>query len=446
MRSNQPPISLLVLIIVVGSMIPATPLLAADKEKVLHKFHTGVYGVGKDGFYPYSNLVLDGKGNLYGTTSYGGRYQCAYDSGCGVIFQLTPSGNGQWTETVLHDFGNGGYYPFGGLIIDAAGSLYGTTSAGGEGDYDSGAVFQLAPGSNGKWTYTVLYSFTGGNDGGYPSSSLIFDSAGNLYGTAAGGGTGSVGAVFELVKGADGKWTETVLHSFQNDGKDGTYPDANLTRDAGGNLYGVTCCGGSKGLSCSPNGFGCGIVFELTRSAKGTWREKILHNFNYKDGANSDAGLIFDGAGNLYGTTQWGGAFGPGCTLVGCGTVFELSPAGSGKWREKILHRFDLKDGFAPNGSLIFDAAQNLYGTTTNGGANDPDCTYNCGIVFELTRNAKGGWTEKILHGFDDKDGAYPLAGLIFDQGGNLYGTTQGGGAEVGICGDGCGLVFEITP
>lgn len=446
MRSNQPPIFLVTLVIIVGSLIAVTPLFAADKGQVLHKFRTGVYGVGRDGFLPYANLILDGGGNLYGTTAYGGHHQCAYNSGCGTIFQLTPGGNGQWTETVLHDFSYGtGYYPFDGLIFDAAGNLYGTTQGGGT--YDAGTVFRLAPMAKGAWTYTVLYSFTGGNDGAYPSSSLIFDSAGNLYGTAGNGGAYGVGTVFQLAKGTNGKWTETVLHTFQHDGKDGIYPGTNLTLDAAGNLYGTTCCGGNQGSSCSPNDFGCGIVFELIPGSKGIWKERVLHNFNYKDGANSNAGLIFDGAGNLYGTTQWGGAFGPGCTLVGCGTVFELSPAGNGNWREKVLHRFNSKDGSSPNGSLLFDAAQNLYGTTFYGGANHPKCAYNCGIVFELTQNAKGEWTEKILHGFDRKDGAYPASSLVFDPLGNLYGTTQGGGAYVGRCdGEGCGTVFEITP
>jgi len=151
--------------------------------------------------------------------------------------------------------------PFDGLIFDARGNLYGTTNRGG--DYDSGTVFRLAPRANGAWTFTMLYSFTGGNDGGYPSSSLIFDSAEHLYGTASGGGAYGVGTVFRLAKGANGKWTETVLYTFRNDGKDGTYPAASLTMDSAGNLYGTTCCGGNQGSSCSPNDFGCGIVFEL---------------------------------------------------------------------------------------------------------------------------------------------------------------------------------------
>ena len=434
------------LFIALAIVTTATPLFAAGNAKVLHRFHTGTYGLGKDGFQPYASLISDAAGNLYGTTAYGGHSQCDYNTGCGTVFELAPSGNGQWTETILHDFTyEGGYYPLGSLVFDAAGNLYGTTSGGGNSDF--GTVFELTSVANSTWTYGILYNFTNKSDGGYPYSGLIFDAAGNLYGTTAAGGDYGWGTVFQLAPGANGKWTEKVLHSFQKNDKDGNTPADSLAIDAAGNLYGMTCCGGAHGSDCDV--YGCGVVFEIVPGANGEWIEKLLHTFNKTDGWNPAAPLILDAAGNLYGTTQWGGAFGTGCTQVGCGTVFELSPEPDGRWKEKVLHSFDGRNGSSPNGALIFDGAGHLYGTTESGGANHSDCgSYNCGVVFELKQNAHGRWTERVLQGFNGKDGANPSAGLILDSAGNLYGTTPYGGAQIGGCHSfgGCGTVFEVTP
>ena len=268
----------------------------------------------------------------------------------------------------------------------------------------------------------VLHSFSGGADGTYPYGGLIFDAAGNLYGTTTSGGTSNTGTVFELTPAAGGTWTEKVLHSFSG-GTDGIHPYAGLIFDAAGNLYGTTDLGGA---------YGYGTVFELTPAAGGTWTEKVLHNFNNggTDGTRPYARLTFDAAGNLYGTTYGGGAYNS------YGTVFELTPAAGGTWTEKVLHSFGSgTDGLIPYGGLIFDAAGNLYGTTAYGGTND------LGTVFELTPKAGGGWTEKVLYSFGDgTDGVSPLAGLIFDAAGNLYGTTQHGGTY------NYGTVFEIAP
>jgi uncharacterized repeat protein (TIGR03803 family) len=223
---------------------------------------------------------------------------------------------------------------------------------------------------------------------------------------------------------------EEVLHSFGN-GKDGQNPYAALIFDASGNLFGTTHYGGS-GTCKINGGVGCGTVFELTPKAGGGWTEKILHSFGkVEDGQNPyDNSLIFDASGNLYGTTFGGGAESTGCNDYGCGTVFELTPKAGGGWKEKILHSFNdySRDGYNPYAGLIFDASGNLYGTTANGGGcNDP---YSCGTVFELTPKAGGGWTEKTLHSFNDKpkDGYHPNASLIFDASDNLYGTTAEGG------------------
>ncbi len=379
-------------------------------EKLLHNF-----GNGTDGASPYAGLIFDAAGNLYGTTSVGGTH------GRGTVFELTPQAGGGWTENVLHSFSipTDGYYPQAGLIFDAAGNLYGTTRNGG--GNRGGTVFELTPLAGGGWTENVLHSFSIPTDGYYPQAGLIFDAAGDLYGTTIDGGTYGGGTVFELTPQAGGGWTETVLHSFNHNGTDGYTPQASLVFDGAGNLYGTTLYGGTHNS---------GTVFELTPQAGGGWTEQVLHSFNFNgtDGYYPQASLIFDGAGNLYGTTLEGG-------IYGVGTVFELTPQAGGGWTENVLHSFNGTDGYNPYAGLIFDAAGNLYGTTYWGG------TYDFGTVFELTPQAGGGWIDKVLHSFSmPTDGYHPQAGLIFDAAGNLYGTTSEGGTH------GSGTVFEITP
>lgn len=415
--------------VVFGFLTMATPLFAASKEEVLYSFNHN----GTDEYNPDAGLIFDAAGNLYGTTPTGGA------NADGVVFELTP-GNGAWTETVLYNFCSvggclDGEYPVAGLIFDGAGNLYGTTVNGGTDD--RGTVFQLSPGANGTWTEAVLYSFKENhNDGQDPEASLVFDATGNLYGTTLLGGAYGYGTVFQLTPGANGTWTEAVLHSFDNNTRDGMYPYAGLIFDPDGNLYGTTNGGGVHGE---------GAVFQLAPGTNGKWKERVLHSFNGKDGLEPYSGLIFDAAGNLYGTTYSGGASGTGCRGYGCGTVFELTPEGNGKWTEKVLHSFNDngKDGYGPYASLTFDAAGDLYGTTYYGGAYGSDCGGSgCGIVFQLTPGTSGKWTEKVLHSFGKvSDGASPYApSLIFDAAGNLYGTTAWGGAYD------YGTVFEITP
>jgi uncharacterized repeat protein (TIGR03803 family) len=314
-------------------------------------------------------------------------------------------------EKVLHSFnGNDGATPAGSLIFDAAGNLYGTTPGGGA--FDGGTVFELTPGAGGTWTETVLYNLGGGGgDAGGSAAGLTFDAAGNLYGTG-GGGAFDGGTVFELMPGEGGTWTEKVLHSFNVNDGDGAWPVAGLIFDAAGNLYGTTPSGGALGR---------GTVFELTPGAGGTWTETVLYN----SGGVPQAGLIVDAAGNLYGTTSVGGT--KACS--NCGTVFELTKGTNGTWTKKVLHHFSSngRDGRNPVAGLIFDAAGNLYGTTLAGGRGG-------GTVFELSPTAGGGWKEKILHIFGNhsNDGIKPRAGLILDAAGKLYGTTAMGGD--GVC------------
>jgi len=328
-------------------------------------------------------------------------------------------------ETVLYSFTGttDGSTPHAGLIFDAVGNLYGTTSQGGA--YGFGTAFELTPTAGGSWTETVLHNFNNnGIDGSYPLCCLIFDSSGNLYGTTWQGGAYGYGTVFELTPSAGGSWTETLLHSFKD--ADGSTPGAGLIFDSVGNLYGTTLGGG---------GYRSGTVFELTPTVGGGWTEKVLYNFKQKgkrDGARPNA-LIFDASGNLYGTTAVGGAY-------NFGTAFELTPRTGGNWTERLLHSFQHspKDGDDPEAGLIFDASGNLYRTTGAGGK----YSSSVGTVFELSPIAGGGWTEKVLHNFlnHGNDGTEIEAGLTFDAAGNLYGTANSGGAY------GFGTAFELTP
>jgi uncharacterized repeat protein (TIGR03803 family) len=288
-------------------------------------------------------------------------------------------------------------------------------------------VFELTPNVSGSWTEKILHSFNNdGKDGINPSAGLIFDCSGNLYGTTSLGGafgtTYTGGTVFEFSPQAGVGWTEKILHSFNFNGKDGYSPTANLIFDAFGNLYGTTNLGGSHND---------GTVFQLTPSGSGQWAEVPLHDFGrVGDGQFPYVGLISDRMGNLYGTTSHGGAYGEG-------TAFELTRKGGGVWNEKILHSFhnDATDGSRPYASLMLDAAGNVYGTTVSGG------TYGYGTVFELIPSASGGWSERVLHDFNfGTDGYSPDAGLILDNAGNLYGTTPYGGTY------NSGTVFEIRP
>jgi uncharacterized repeat protein (TIGR03803 family) len=279
-------------------------------------------------------------------------------------------------------------------------------------------------------TFSVLYSFTGGTDGGGVSSSVVMDKQGNLYGTTTGGGAYGYGTVFELSPNSDGTWTETVLHSFKSGDPDGQEPDANLVLDAAGNLYGTTPTGGKHNV---------GSAFELTPGASG-WSLTLLYSFgSYKgDAGPPRGGLLFDSKGNLYGVGGGG--------MPGAGTVFELSPSG-GSWVEKVLYNFGSSKalGISPYGNLVFDPADNLYGLTPFGG--DMSCVQDggsgCGVVYKLWRT--NGWKETVPHTFvGGSDGASPGNGpLIFDSKGSLYGSAPSGGGTG--CSGGCGVVFKLT-
>jgi uncharacterized repeat protein (TIGR03803 family) len=387
-----------------------------------------------DGSGPSSDLTSDAEGNLYGTTIAGGT-SLYY----GTVFELKRTANG-WKEEVLYSFadGNDGAEPQAGVIFDAAGNLYGTTLYGGP--ENDGTVFELLRGVNGVWTEKELHTFGDDTDGAFPYAGLTIDPAGNLYGTTAAGGTREHGTVFELTPGNNGTWTEKVLHNFSEPGGYEAGPFGGLAMDAAGNLYGTTYGGGVNRDDCDVSEVGCGRVFELTPAANGRWIEKTLHLFNGKDGANPWAGVVLDKAGNLYGITYWGGTgrclngYGK---INGCGVVFSLTPSTSGTWTENVLHNFDNNgfDGFNSFAGLALDTAGNLYGTTGSGG------TRGAGTVFKVTKRTDGEWSEKVVYNFGRYgDGSDPQGPVIVDATGNLLGTTEGGGDYRQ------GTVFEITP
>jgi uncharacterized repeat protein (TIGR03803 family) len=317
--------------------------------------------------------------------------------------------------------GSDGSDPLSGLVADQSGNFYGTTGGGGGGtkcEYHNqgcGTVFMLTP----KGVETVLYAFSGGSDGAYPVASVLFDGAGNLLGTTEAGGTFGKGAVFAVSPGG----TESVLHSFQG-GSDGWQPQANLIMDDQGDLYGTTAYGGGA-TACGSEG--CGTVFKI--DAQG--QESVLYAFQGEsDGSTPVAGLILDTSGNLYGTALGGAA--------GCGVVFEVTPEDT----ENVLYTFQCgDDGDHPEGGLIADSAGDFYGTTAYGGSGQ--ACEGCGTVFELQPDGN----KSVIYNFQgETDGAFPIAGVVIDAAGNLYGTTVGGGGKGCKKLGGCGTVFKVTP
>lgn len=388
---------------------------SAATEKVLYTFQGG-----SDGGYPNGDLVFDAAGNLYGTTSGG-------SSAASTVFELSPDGSGGWTKTTLYSFDglNDGAEPIGGVILDRAGNLYGTTLSGGGGcaTHFCGTVFELSPSGSGGWIEKILYSFTGFQDGWEPGGSLVFDSAGNLYGVTIVGGVGNGGTAFELSPNADGRWSKRTIFNFS--GNRGANPFCHLVMDSSGNLYGTTDNGGP----------GSGVVFELLSNPDGKWSEHVLHSFGLgQDGLEPAGSVVLDQAGNVYGATAAGGSFNEG-------TIFELVHVSNGIWKERILHNFkNLSAGISPVGSPAFDSVGNLYGLTSEGGTNG--CIRaGCGTAFELSPHT-GYWSDKLLLDFSvNLDGGFPTMGPTLDSAGNVYGTTFGDSSAVAY-----GAVFEIIP
>lgn len=419
----------LALALVFAHCVVVMPSAQAQTYTVLYSF-TGA----RDGATPAAGLTADRAGNLYGTTNEGG-------AGYGTVYKLGHAKSG-WTLTPLYIFGSNsdGANPVARVIFGPDGSLYGTTEYGGaEGYCDNGCgtVFNLKPQPSAcktalcPWIETIVHRFT---NLAFPESEVLFDGSGNLYGTAYtggtlfGGGNGcypSCGGVYEMSP-SNGSWTESVIYNFTGYqyGDDGANPIGGLIFDKAGNLYGTTSTYGDCGF---------GIIFELAPSA-GSWKEHLLHDIcGGTDGAAPSSSLIMDEAGNMYGATP-GDYPGYGSQR---GSAFMLMPSNGG-WEYSLLYTFP-EYGGGPAGSLVMDGAGNLYGTTITGG--QVGCgSYGCGTIFKLSPS-NGGWTYTELYDFTGgSDGASPHSNLVIDSSGNLYGTASAGGQY------GYGVIFEITP
>jgi len=389
----------------------ATHAAPAQTYSVIHDFTGGV-----DGGEPYNGLTIDAAGDFYGTASVGGTY------GHGLVFKLTRSGS-DWTFSNLYSFAGGtdGASPHARIAIAPNGALYGTTDGGGGqgcSTYGCGTVFRLIPPitipktARITWKEVQLHIFNG-TDGSHPQGDLTFDDSGNIYGTSIGGGDFNWGTVYKLAQ-SGGTWIHTVLFSF-SDGTDGAEPQGGVTFDESGSLYGT--CQFSSGAN--------GTAFQLTPSGSG-WTEQTIHTFNFggDNGVEPIGGLIVDNLGNLYGTTLYGGSF------PAAGAVYELTPSDNG-WSYATIHSFTNGDGGSVD-KLIMDAAGNLYGTTMNGGAYGNGSvfklTHSGGAWIHTSLH------DFCATGFPCPDGSQPMSALVFDAQGNLYGTTsRGGGSEYGV-------------
>jgi len=419
--------------------VPAGSRGVRAQEHVLGDF------VESDGVVPSGGLIVDKSGAFYGTTENGDGLGCT-GFGCGTVFKLTPVSSAQYALAVIYQFkgDQDGGVPSGGLTADPSGALFGTTGTGGlSQDGYSGTVFTLTHSESG-YSEHAIYSFTGGNDGRAPEGGVIEDGKRALYGVAMYNGDTrcECGTAYKLTRSGGG-YTFSVIYRFQG-GTDGSYPSTPLVADSRGNLYGMTFEGGS----CKFNVDGCGTVFEI-RQSHGTYIHVVLHAFSggATDGVYPIGGLALDSSGNLYGATTYGGT----CPIdsFGCGVAFELSPLGP-TYSERVLYSFGSQgkdDGVFPNGSFTLAAGGVIYGTTT--GTEIRQCYkrgVSCGTVFKLTP-VGSSYTESVIFRFRDAtQGNIPLSGLLA-VGNSLFGETGfGGSPSCNFDGrSGCGTIFALS-
>jgi uncharacterized repeat protein (TIGR03803 family) len=383
------------------------------RERVLWNF-TG----GADGANPVGGVIADAAGNLYGGTIAG----AVPDRG--TIFELTPTGRKYAERTLVTFNGRNGDSSDGALVMDASGALFGTTVWGGA--YGYGSAFRVT--MKGDVRERVIWSF-GGNekDGANPDAGMVLDANGALYGTTSVGGPFGGGIAFKLTPSGRA-YTETVMHAFGGD-SDGKYSVAPLTLAKNGVVYG-TAGGGGNGCS-----HGCGIVFKLTPSGTGYSESKVYVFKGGSDGSGPSSGLTVDSSGAMYGVTNYGG--GGGCADgYGCGTVYKLTPSGSG-YSERVLWVFGIgTDGYYPMSNVVIGRGGTLCGTTLQGGA------HYGGVVYELVPNGSS-YEEKVLMNFvNGPDGYDPRGNLVLDRDHRLVGTTYVGGSSEFPD----GTVFRFTP
>jgi uncharacterized repeat protein (TIGR03803 family) len=382
---------------------------------------------GADGSIPDAGVTVGPSGTLYGTTAFGGNQTCS--SGCGTVFKLNQV-NSSWVFSSLYEFnGHDGWMPTGGVVIGPNGALYGTTSFGGVG---GGVVFEMRPPATFcravqcYWNETILHNFTGTPDGASPQLEKLTFDQAGDIYGTTYYGGTSSYGTVFKLAPSGSGYTESVIHSF-GFGAGGTYPEAGVVLDTAGNVYGTTEFGGT-GTECMDN---CGTVFQLVPSGGG-WTENVLVNFDFRNGESPLANPIIDASGNLYGTA---------------GIVYKLAPSGGG-FTESVIYTFNSYCG--DQSALTMDAAGNLFGVCDTGPAPGPPSAdgvppmqTNSGWVFELT-NCSQTCMVIDLHNFSGRDGASPVGAPVLDANGNLYGTTAQGG--MGICnGAGCGVVWEIA-
>ena len=432
MTSKSIPLASSAAVAIFATLLCCVPSTAAQTYQVLYNFG-GPGGVINTfvGAIPFSGVVFDHDGNLYGTTASGGIpssfNNCDSYPGCGTVFELTPNQGGPWRAKFIHFFqGSDGANPTSPLMFDSQGNLYGTSNCPRDcASLLGGVVYQLSPDSGSNWTFSVLYGFGEAGCNGYGTCSVAFDPFGHLYGSEILGFSdcfASAGEIIALDQAALSSWYRLVVHCFDG-GTGGGDPTGTLAFDGQGSIYGVTIGGGSSGV---------GTVYKIARKpGSPRWTETVLYSFQGgSDGANPEAGVAFDSMGNLYGTTSQGGS-------ANMGTVYKLTPQSNGTWTESVLYSFQGSgDASAPNSTLSFDTAGDLYGTAAGG-------AHGHGAVFKLTPSPGGQWTETLEYSFTGGlDGDTPSGGVTLDASGNLYGTTQMGG----IYGQNGGVAFEITP
>jgi len=370
-----------------------------------------------EGEYADTDLETDSAGNIYGTTVLGG------EAGGGTVFKLSPTVNG-WKHEIVYSFTGGadGGEPYKGVTLDHAGNLYGTAVTGGSGSCEGGCgVAYKITNIGGTWTQSVIHAFSGGDDGSGPGARLTVDRKGNVYGMAPTGGAYGFGTIYKIRPLRDGTWNFQVIHAFTGGGDGGTGSAGRMIVRKG-HLFGAATTGGT---------YGSGVIFELAPRGMGDWHFETIYSFRGQpDGSFPYGALLFDPSGNIYGTTYYGGE-------NGVGSVYKLSPRHHGEWAENVLYSFqEGSDGSYPISNLVFGGPGNvnLYGTTSEGGSGS-------GTIFKLTPSGNGHWNETVVHTFNGPpDGAFAYNGMVIDRSGNFYGATVHGGD------DDDGSIYQFTP